>query len=103
VVQRKIIKIDETLCTGCSNCIISCAEGAINPINGKAMDISDNLYDGFGACIGTCLVGALSIEELETKDFDSELARLIKYKQDQQSAPLTYKYIIRQFCPHVVH
>jgi NAD-dependent dihydropyrimidine dehydrogenase PreA subunit len=26
IVNRKIIEIDEELCTGCGNCVIGCAE-----------------------------------------------------------------------------
>jgi NAD-dependent dihydropyrimidine dehydrogenase PreA subunit len=73
VVRRKIIKIDESLCTGCGDCIISCAEGAIELVDGKARVISDKLCDGLGACIGKCPVGALAIEERETEDFDERL------------------------------
>lgn len=38
---RKIIKIDESLCNGCGNCIIACSEGAIRLANGKARVVSD--------------------------------------------------------------
>ena len=36
MVRRKIIRIDENLCNGCGNCVIPCAEGAIEIVNGKA-------------------------------------------------------------------
>ena len=62
MIQRKIIKINEALCNGCSKCMIACAEGAIRVANGKAQVISDKFCDGLGACIGECPVGALTIE-----------------------------------------
>ena len=71
-VKRKIIEINEELCDGCGQCVIACAEGAIEIINDKAKVISDNLCDGLGACIGDCPQGALKIVERETEDFDEE-------------------------------
>jgi ferredoxin len=69
-VTRKIIEIDEERCDGCGNCVISCAEGALKIIDGKAKVISDNLCDGLGACIGDCPQDALKIIEREAEDFD---------------------------------
>ncbi len=68
--MRKIIKIDEDLCTGCGLCIPNCPEGALQIVDGKARIINDLFCDGLGACIGHCPEGAISIEERETEKYD---------------------------------
>jgi len=45
-VVRKIIEIDEELCDGCGNCVPSCAEGALEIIDGKARVVADIYCDG---------------------------------------------------------
>jgi len=67
---RKMVKIDEEKCNGCGLCVPSCAEGAIQIIDGKARLIADNLCDGLGACLGDCPVDAITIEEREADEFD---------------------------------
>ena len=67
---RKIVKIDEEKCDGCGNCVIACAEGALDIIDGKARLISENYCDGLGACLGECPQDALIIEDREAEDFD---------------------------------
>jgi NAD-dependent dihydropyrimidine dehydrogenase PreA subunit len=69
---REIIEIDEEKCTGCSECIPNCAEGALQIIDGKAKLIRDDLCDGLGACLGHCPEGALKIIRREAPDFDEE-------------------------------
>jgi NAD-dependent dihydropyrimidine dehydrogenase PreA subunit len=69
-VKRQVIKIDEDLCNGCGQCVPSCAEGAIQIIDGKAKLVSDKYCDGLGACLGECPMGALSFEEREAEEFD---------------------------------
>lgn len=69
---RKIIEIDEELCTGCGECVPNCAEGSLRIVDGKAKLVEDKLCDGLGACLGHCPLGALKIIEREAEDFDQE-------------------------------
>jgi len=71
-VNRKIIEIDEDLCDGCGNCVPSCAEGALEIIDGKAKMVSEVYCDGLGACLGECPTGALKIVERKAEEFDEE-------------------------------
>jgi NAD-dependent dihydropyrimidine dehydrogenase PreA subunit len=70
--NRKIVEIDEERCDGCGNCVISCAEGAIEIIDGKARLIKESYCDGLGACLGECPQGALNIIERTADEFDPE-------------------------------
>ena len=71
-IKRKIIKIDEELCTGCGNCVVDCAEGALAIIDGKARVVNEVFCDGLGACISGCPEGALEIIETDALAFDEE-------------------------------
>ncbi|MCX6551709.1 MAG: 4Fe-4S binding protein [Acidobacteria bacterium] len=67
---RSIIQIDEELCDGCGECVPSCAEGALQIIDGKARLVSDVLCDGLGACLGECPTGALQVIQRDAPEFD---------------------------------
>jgi len=69
-VLRDIIRIKEDLCDGCGECISSCAEGALEIVNGKARLKGEILCDGAGACLGHCPTGALTIEKRESEEYD---------------------------------
>ncbi len=69
-VHRKIIEIDDELCDGCGQCIIGCAEGALEIVDGKAKVVAEKFCDGLGACIGECPTDALRIVEREVDEFD---------------------------------
>ena len=88
-INRKIIEIDPELCDGCGSCVPSCAEGAIQIIDGKARLVAEKFCDGLGACLGECPTGALKIVEREAEDFDEHAveAHLKTIEQAQPAAP----------------
>jgi len=85
-VNRKIIEIDEDLCDGCGLCVPSCAEGALEIVDGKVKVIADNYCDGLGACLGECPVGALKVVDREAEEFD-EVAVEAYLAEKEKNAP----------------
>ena len=86
---RKIVKIDEEKCDGCGVCIPSCAEGALQIIDGKAKLIKEQYCDGLGACLGECPQDAITIEEREAEEFNEEAVEQYRHSEEpaQEALP----------------
>jgi len=85
-VNRNIIEIDESKCDGCGQCVLACAEGAIEIIDGKAQVVKDEFCDGLGACLGECPQNALKIIQREADEFNAEAVEAHLEKKERQTS-----------------
>ncbi|MEF9951620.1 MAG: 4Fe-4S binding protein [Clostridium sp.] len=85
---RKIIKIDEDKCTGCTLCVDACHEGAIGMVNGKAKLLRDDYCDGLGDCLPACPVDAITFEHREALEYDEEAVQANIAKAKKSPLPV---------------
>lgn len=70
--KRRIINIDKTKCLGCGACAAICHEGAIVMVENKAQLLREDYCNGMGNCIPVCPACAISFEERETQEYNSQ-------------------------------
>ena len=88
---RDIIEIDEARCDGCGDCVVGCAEGAIQIIDGKAKLVREDFCDGFGDCVAVCHSGALTVTRRDAPAFDDAATRAHVLRTQGEEAVRRYE------------
>jgi NAD-dependent dihydropyrimidine dehydrogenase PreA subunit len=86
--RRSIIRIDEDKCDGCGQCVLACAEGALQIVDGKARLVKESYCDGLGACLGECPRGAITVEQRDAEPFDADAVKQHQARRDDAPAEL---------------
>ena len=76
---RRIIKIDDEKCNGCSACVHACHEGAIALVGGKAKLTREDYCDGLGDGLPNCPTGAITFEEREAPAYNETAVAAAKH------------------------
>lgn len=84
---RRVIHIDENLCTGCGLCADACHEGAIGMVDGKAKLLRDDFCDGLGDCLPSCPAKAISFIDREAAAYDEQAVQAAKRQKQQSTLP----------------
>ena len=84
---RKIIRIDESKCSGCGACAAACHEGAIQMVDGVARLTREDYCDGLGDCLPACPTGAISFEEREAPAYDEAAVKAAQAAQSGGELP----------------